>query len=62
MARVCVYRQWAEGDVLQVSIDLDASSYPDALDEARNTALRAYAEALLVTLAAEADDPDTPEQ
>ena len=57
MAEVSISRQWADGDAIQVTIEADG--YPDALDEARNIAIRLYAEALGVTLATEVDDRDT---
>ena len=57
MARVTVARQWGDdGDALQVSVEVDAS-YPDALDQAKRTAIDGYAEALGVTLTAEVDEP-----
>lgn len=56
MARVTVARQWGEdGDALQVSIDVD-TAYPDALAEAKRTALDTFTEALIVTIRTEADD------
>lgn len=55
MAKVTVHRQWPDGDTLRITIDVDAS-YPDSLDEAKLTALKAYSEALGVTLASEAND------
>ena len=56
MARVVIARQWGDDDALQVSIDVK-SSYPDALAEAKRTALDAFAEALGVTLRAEVPEP-----
>ncbi|MBA3781196.1 MAG: hypothetical protein H0X12_04990 [Nocardioides sp.] len=55
MSKVEVFRRWPDGDVLSVTIKVD-ESYPDALDQAKRTALDAYAEALGVTLA------DVPEE
>lgn len=50
MARVSITRSWPDGDVLHIAIKVDRS-YPDALAEAKRTALDAYAEALGVTVA-----------
>lgn len=47
---VTVRREWPDGDVLTIQIRC-ATSYPDALAEAKRTALDAYSEALGVTLA-----------
>jgi hypothetical protein len=49
MARVTIIRGWSDGDVLRVSVNADG--YPDALDEARAIATRAFAEALDITVA-----------
>lgn len=58
-ATVTIVRGWSADDLLQVSVTVDAS-YPDALDQARVTVIAGYAEALGVTLAAEArEDGDT---
>lgn len=55
MARIVIARQWGDdGDALQICIDVK-SSYPDALSEAKRTALDAFAEALGVTLKAESE-------
>jgi hypothetical protein len=54
-ARVTILRRWPDGDVLQISVSA-ATSYPDAIAEAKRTALDAYAEALGVTLA-DVDEP-----
>lgn len=50
MARVTIIRGWSDGDVLRVSVAAD-TGYPDALDEARAIATRAFAEALDITVA-----------
>ncbi|MBA3781022.1 MAG: hypothetical protein H0X12_04105 [Nocardioides sp.] len=55
MAKVEIQRVWPDGDELLITIRVDAS-YPDALSEAKRTALDVYAEALGVTLA------DVPEE
>ena len=58
MAKVVVYRGWPDGSgCLQFTVEVD-KSYPDALDQAKRTALDGYAEALIVTLKAEAEDDD----
>ncbi len=49
MAKVTITRRWPDGDVLRIAVAA-ATSYPDALAEARATALAAYAEAMGVTL------------
>ena len=51
MARVVIQRIWPDGDVLSISVTAK-TSYPDALCEAKRTALDAYFEALADTLAA----------
>jgi hypothetical protein len=43
MATVSITYQYSDGDAFQVSVR--ASGYPDALDQARATAVRAYREA-----------------
>lgn len=54
MARVSIARQWGDdGDALEVTVVV-ATSFPDAVAEAKRTALDGYAEALGVTIAAEA--------
>lgn len=58
MARVKIARQWgSDGDALEVCIEV-ASSYPDALDQAKRAALDVFTEALATTIAAEAPDPE----
>ena len=58
MARVKIARQWgSDGDILHVCLDVK-TSYPDALDQAKRTALDTFTEALAVTMAAEAPDPE----
>lgn len=49
MSRVSILRQWPDGDVLKVTVNVD-HSFPDALDEARATLTRLYADACEVTL------------
>lgn len=49
MARVTVTRQWPDDDGLRVEVTV-AESFPDAVDEAVNGALRAYREALGLTV------------
>lgn len=44
MAKVTVRRTWPTGDAVKISINVDAS-YPDALDQARAEAKRAFADA-----------------
>lgn len=56
MARVTLSRRWPDGDRIKVSINVDAS-YPDALDQARAEAKRAFADACDVVLT-EDDEPD----
>lgn len=50
-------RRWPDGDSVQVTITADAA-YPDALDQARATATRAFADALDVTLTYDDDAND----
>jgi hypothetical protein len=52
MAKVTVQRQWPDGDLLTIAIHV-ADSFPDTVNEARAAAIRAYAEALDVSLAAD---------
>lgn len=56
MAKVTIQRRWPDGDVLAIEIKAE-SNYPDALAEAKRTALNTYAEALGVTLADVEDQP-----
>jgi hypothetical protein len=51
MAKVTVQRQWPDGDLLTIAIHV-ADSFPDTVNEARAAAIRAYAEALDVSLTA----------
>lgn len=58
MARVVIYREWPDGDKIQITVEVDAS-YPDALAEAKATLIKSYAEVLDVTMAADAQvNPD----
>lgn len=56
-ATVVIERVWPDGDVLTIRIRV-ATSYPDALAEAKRTALDAYAEAMSDTLAAVVSEAD----
>jgi hypothetical protein len=62
MAEVRITRRWSDEETLYVTVIAD-SSYPDALDQARATAVRTYAEACDVTIesfgqaAPESDSP-----
>ena len=56
MAKVTVSRDWPDGDKITVSVDVDRS-YPDALDQARGTAKRAFADACDVVLTSDTE-PD----
>ena len=60
MATVTVQRSWPDGDVLTVEIEIE-NDYPDALAEAKRTALNAYEEALLATVALGDDDEEAGE-
>lgn len=57
MATVTLRYVFADGDNIGVSIEVD-DSYPDALDEARATAVRAFREAIQDGIAAIAQDDD----
>lgn len=57
MARVTIRREWGADDAMTITVAA-ASSYPDALDQARATAQRAFADALGVVLASEAKDDE----
>lgn len=50
MATVMIQRVWPDGDALLISIKA-ATSYPDALAEAKATAIAAFTEAHGVMLA-----------
>lgn len=54
MAKVTVQRQWPDGDLLTIAIQV-ADSFPDTVNEARAAAIRAYAEALDLSLTADAE-------
>lgn len=59
MARVVVQRTWPDGENLLIEIQVQ-NSFPDAVAEARQAAIRAYEDALEVTLAGvDTDDEDT---
>ena len=45
MACVSVLYRFADDEVIQVTVEVEAS-YPDALNEARATAVRAFGEAM----------------
>jgi hypothetical protein len=49
MAKVSITRRWPDGDSVKVSIEV-ATSYPDALSQARTEAKRALADACDVVL------------
>lgn len=55
MASATVHREWADGEFLVVTIDAD-ESFPDVVAEVRAAAVRAYKDALAVTLAPVEDD------
>ena len=55
MATVTIQRNFPDGDVLTVEIEIE-NEYPDALNEAKVAALNAYEQALLATLALCDDD------
>lgn len=57
MAKAVVQRSWPDGETLLVEITVRAS-WPDAVAEVRQAAVRAYEDALEVTLARDipADD------
>ena len=63
MAAVTITYRWADDDALSVTVEVD-ESYPDAIDEARAGAVRAYREAIgasveaLAALDADKDDDD----
>lgn len=57
MARVSLLRCWGEDDYLRFTVEPD-SDYPDALAEAKRIVLDGFAEALGMTLAAEAKDDE----
>jgi len=54
MARVVIQRTFPDGDNLLIEITV-ANSFPDSVAEARQAALRAYEDALEITVAP-ADD------
>lgn len=58
MAEVMIQRCWPDNETLTISVEVDAS-YPDAVAEAKQQAVNAYADALEVTLAAVLDDDDS---
>ena len=60
MGKVRITRQWPDGEVLVVSVVADAS-YPDALAEARATAMQALREATETVVTVELEEPDTEE-
>lgn len=55
MSRVTITRQFPDGDIIRVAVVVD-SSYPDAVDEARATAVTAFREAINNTLTGDTDD------
>ena len=57
MAEIVISRAWPDGESLTISVEVDAS-YPDAVAEAKQAAVNAYADALEITLtpAVDADD------
>lgn len=55
MAKVVVQRTWADGENLLIEVAV-AASYPDAIAEAKQQALNAYAGALEITLASDAEN------
>lgn len=48
LMKVTIIRRWPDGDALSIEIKAE-SNYPDAMAEAKRTALDAYREALGVT-------------
>lgn len=57
MARVTIRYTFSDGDALAAQVDVPAS-YPDALDEARMQAVRAFRDAMTEGMAAIADEDD----
>lgn len=49
MASATVHREWPDGEFLAVTIDAD-ESFPDAIAEVRQAVVRAYEDALEITL------------
>lgn len=60
MAKVTIARDWPDGDKVSVTVDVDRS-YPDALDQARGTAKRAFADACDVVLTDDGEPDALPE-
>lgn len=58
MASATIHREWGEGDFIVITIDAD-ESFPDAIAEVRQAVVRAYEDALEVTLAPVDGDEDT---
>ena len=56
MAKVVVQRTWPDGENLLV--DTVRNSFPDAVAEARQAAIKAYEDALEVTLAGASEEED----
>jgi hypothetical protein len=60
MAEVMIVYKFADGDTIQTSVKVEAS-YPDALDQAKATAVATFKDVLgssVDTLAAEINPPD----
>lgn len=57
MAKVIVRREWPDGECLHIEVSV-ATSYPDAVCEARANARGLYADALEVTIASDAAAAD----
>lgn len=55
MSRVTITRQFPDGDIVRVAVVVD-SSYPDAVDEARATAVTAFREAIGITLTGDTEE------
>lgn len=57
MASVTIRREWPDGDVLAVCIEVD-ESFPDVVAEARQAALRTFEGAMEIEIAAVEDDEE----
>lgn len=57
MAKVVVQRTWPDGENLLVEITV-RNSFPDAVAEARQAAIKAYEDALEVTLTGATEEED----
>ncbi len=50
MTSVALHHQWSDGSVTSVEVEVD-NDYPDALDQARVTAVKALADAVAAMMA-----------